>query len=97
MQGSEWGSCPGGKFITARERMGYRRAAPCILLFVMYILLISVVVGTVRFVCCSVKLPIPQPMSFAFFFPFSSPPQQGEGRQSDRVALCSHLEPNHDN
>ena len=33
------------------------------------------------------KCPCPNPWVFAFFFPFSSPPQQGEGQQSDRVAL----------
>ena len=45
---------------------------------VLYILLIAFVVVTVCFVCCSVKLPLSQPMSFAFFFPFSSPPQWWE-------------------
>ena len=44
-------------------------------------LLISIVVVTVPFVCCSVKLPLSQPPGFClFFFPFSSAPRQGERR-----------------
>ena len=43
-------------------------------------LLISIVVLSVRFLCCSVKLSLSWPTSFAFFFQFSSPPQRGHGR-----------------
>jgi len=53
----------------------------------LYILLLSIVVINVRFLCCSVKLPISRPMSFTFFFPFSSTPHQAEGQQSDRLVL----------
>ena len=66
----------------AGEPAGHQavRVALCIPLFVSYILLFSVIiVVTVRFLCCSVKLSLSPPTSFAFSFPFSSPPQRGEG------------------
>ena len=63
----------------------WERVPLCIPLF-LYILLFSIGV-TVCFLRCSVKLPLSWPMSFAFFFPFCSAPQQGEGRQSDHVVL----------
>uniref|UniRef100_A0A8C3JBI1 SP-RING-type domain-containing protein n=1 Tax=Calidris pygmaea TaxID=425635 RepID=A0A8C3JBI1_9CHAR len=37
--------------------------------------------------CCSVKLPLSQPTSFAFFFRFSP--------HGCHVVLCCHLRPNH--
>jgi len=42
------------ELVTAREWVGHQavRVALCISLFVLYILLISIVVVTVRFVCC---------------------------------------------
>ena len=54
MLGSGLGSWPGGKAIVAREQTGRQvvRVTLCISLFVLYILLISIVVVTVRFVCC---------------------------------------------
>jgi len=49
-----------GKSITARERAGHGevRVAPCISLFVFYILFLSIDVVTVHFICCSAKLPL---------------------------------------
>jgi len=49
-----------GKSISAQELLGHQevRVAPCIPLFVLYILLISVIVVAVCFLCCSVKLPL---------------------------------------
>jgi len=46
--------------MVAREHSGHQvvRVALCILLFVLCILLISVIAVTVRFVCCSIKLPL---------------------------------------
>jgi len=83
MLGSDWGEVVGGKRVTTWEHTGHWavRVALCISWFVLYILLISsIVVVTVRFICCSIKLPLYQPISFfAFFFPFSSPPERGEG------------------
>jgi len=70
------------------------RVALCISLFVLYILLISIVVVTVHFICCSVKLPLSRPTSFAFFFPFFSPSLRGKGRQSDHMVLCCWPGPN---
>ena len=67
-----------GKAVVAREHTGHWmvRVSLCISLLVLYILLISIVLVTVCFVCCSVKLPFSQPKGFClFFFPFSSPTQ----------------------
>jgi len=71
-----------GKIVMAWEHAGHClvRAALCMLLFALYILLISIMVVTVRFVCCSIKLPLILTFFSAFFFPFSSPPQSGEGQ-----------------
>jgi len=55
------------------------RAALCILLFVLYILLISVIVVTVPFVCCSVKLPLSGPMRFCLFLSILLLTPAGEG------------------
>ena len=64
------------------------RVALCVLLFVLCVLLIRIIVVTVPFVCCSVKLPLSRPTSFClFFFRFSSASQWREGRQGSRVAL----------
>ena len=48
------GELAGGKSIAARERMGHWavRVALSISLFVLYILLISITVVTVHFICC---------------------------------------------
>jgi len=83
MLGSEERELAGEKLIVAQEHAGHWavRVALCILLFAFYILRISITVVTVCFICCSVKLPLPQlTIFFAFFFSFSSPPQQGEGQ-----------------
>jgi len=82
MLGSWGGSWLGVKFVMAGECMGHRavRVALCISLFVLYILLTNIVVLTVHFIWCFLlNCPHPDPKVFAFFFPFSSPPQQGEG------------------
>ena len=56
------------------------RAALCVSLFVLCILLISTVVVTVCFVCCSVKLPLSRPTSFLpFSFHSPSHPSGGGG------------------
>jgi len=69
MLGSRWGAGQGGKLNAAEERTGHRvvRVALCISLFVLCILLISVIVVTVPFLCCSVKLPLSLPTSFCLF------------------------------
>jgi len=76
-----------GELITAQEHAGHWvvRVALCMPRFVLYIL-ISVVL-TVHFLCCSVKLPLSQPTSFAFFFRFASPPQGGEAIEQPRGPL----------
>ena len=45
----------------------------------LYILLISIIVVSVRFLCCSVKPSLSQPMRFASFFPILLPTPVGEG------------------
>jgi len=55
------------------------RAALCILLFVLCILLIGIVVVPVPFVCCSVKLPLPRPTSFCLFLSILLPTPAGVG------------------
>ena len=88
--GFRWGSWQaGGGFSSGRSgHAGHQVVgdAVCILLFVLCILRTSIVVVTVFFICCSVKLPLSWPTSFAFFFPFSSPPQGGEGQHGPFVA-----------
>jgi len=78
MPGSRGRELGGGKAVTAQEHAQHQavRVALCISLFDLYILLICIVVVTVHCVCC----PYPDPQDFCFFFfPFSSPPQWGEG------------------
>jgi len=54
------------------------REALWVVRFVLCFLLICIVVVTVPFVCCSVKLPLSRPTSFCLF-PFSSAPGEGRG------------------
>ena len=61
------------------------RVALCVLLFVLCILLICIIIFTVPFVCCSVKLPLSRPTSFCLFS-FYSPPHPS-GQRGGRVAL----------
>jgi len=73
------------------------RVVLCIKLFMLCFLLICIVVVTVPFVCCSVKLPLSRPTSFAFFFPFSSALQRGEGQPrgafvAGRSQTITHLQ-----
>ena len=89
--GWEW---PGGRELThgsgAWVPVRSGRAALWVVRFVLCFLLICIVVVTVPFVCCSVKLPLSRPTSFACFFPFSSAPRRGEGRpRGTFVASCS--------
>jgi len=81
MLGSGWGSWLRGKSVTAREHAGCQemRVALCIVLFVLHISLISIIVVTVCFVCCSVKLPLSQPMSFCLFLSILLPTPVGGG------------------
>jgi len=86
---SGWGELGGGKGVTARERARQQvRAALCVLLFVLCIPLSCIAVVPV-FPLFAVLLNCPYtfPPVFAFFFPFSSAPQRGEGWQSGHVAL----------
>jgi len=75
------GELGGGKAVAAWECAGHWavRAALCILLFVLYILLISIIVVTIGFVCCSVKLSLSWPVSF-LPFSYHSPPHPSGGR-----------------
>ena len=59
--------------------------------FVLCIPLICIIVVTVPFVCCSVKLPLSRPTSF---FPFSSAPQWGGGGAA-AWRFCCRPHPNH--
>ena len=78
--GFQWGSWL-GKTVAAWECAGHHvvRVALSVLLFVLYILLICIVVVTVHFICCSVKLPLSRPTIFLPFC-FSSPPCPSGGR-----------------
>jgi len=60
---------------------------------VLYILLTRIIVVIVHSLCCSVKLPSSRSMSFASFFPFSSPPQQGRGNRATTQSFAAG--PNH--
>jgi len=70
-----------GEGVVSWERVGHQtvKAALCILLFILYILLISIVVVTVRFICCSVQLPLSLPMRFSLFLPILLPTPAGGG------------------
>jgi len=61
------------------------RVALCISLFILYILLISIIVVTVLFICCSVKLFLSRLTSF-LPFSFHSPPHLSGGR-GNRVTV----------
>jgi len=55
------------------------RVALCISVFVLYILLISIVLATVPFLCCSVKLPLCRPRNFCLFLSILLPTPVGGG------------------
>jgi len=78
---SDGGAGQGGKLIVAREHVGHWavRVTLCISLFVLYILLMSIIVITVHFVHCSVKLPLSLPTSFCLFLSILLPNPAGEG------------------
>jgi len=90
MLGSGWGELGGGKAVAAQEHAGQGavREALCLLLFVLCILLICIgVVTAFPLFAVWLNCPYPNPRDFSCFFPFSSAPQRGEGRQSSHVAL----------
>jgi len=64
------------------------RVALCVLLFVLYILLISVIVVISVPFAVLLNCPYPDPPVFAFFFPFSSAPQQCEGQPHGAFVAC---------
>ena len=76
------GELAGGKVIMAREPAGHQAvtAALCILLFVLYVLLISIVVVSVCVVFFLLNCPYPDSPVLPIFFLFSTPPQQREKR-----------------
>ena len=74
---------------SARQRAV--RVALCISLFFLCILLISIVVVAVPFVCCSVKLPLSRPTSFCLFLSFL---QRGRGGRAAAWPFCCQSRPN---
>jgi len=75
-----WVLAGGGSWAAGRQpRQPAGRVALCILLFVLCILLISIVVVPVPFVCCSVKLPLSRPTSFCLFLSILLPTPAGGG------------------
>jgi len=66
MQGSGVGEWGGGNSLVAWERTVSGESGS-VVQFVLCILLICIVVVTVHFVCCSVKLPLSRPISFCLF------------------------------
>ena len=81
------GKLVGGKMVMAQEHTGRRavRVALCILLFVLHILLVRIIVITVRFLYCSVKLPLSRPTSFVCL-PLHSPPHPSGERGNSMTA-----------
>ena len=79
--GGQGGPTPGGRLVVAQEHMEHRapRVALCISHFVWYILFVSIIVVTVCFICCSVKLPLPWPTSFCLFLSILLHSPVGEG------------------
>ena len=69
----------GELWLSSALRIGWCERVVLRIPLFLYILLISIVVVTVHFLCCSVKLPVSRPTSFAFFFLFSLPSQWGQG------------------
>jgi len=71
----------GAKLIAAPEHAGHQavRVALSTPLFVLHILLISITVNTVYFVCCSVKLSLSGPTSFCLFLSILLPTSAGGG------------------
>ena len=98
MLGSSGGELGSGKAVVAWERTWWRvvRVALCVLLFVLCILLIRIVVVTVPFVCCSVKLPLSQPTIFlpvSFYSP--SHPSGGRGGRAAAWPFCCRPQANY--
>jgi len=73
-----------GKLIMAQECSGHQMVTVALSVspFVLYILLIRTVAVAVPFICCSVKLPLSQPMSFSLFLSILLPtPVGGRGNR----------------
>jgi len=89
------GELTGGKLITAPESLGHWVARVALYIY-------SFVDSSYWYYCCYCSLrlmflltcPYPDPRVFTFFFPFFSPQQWWEGRQSNRMALCCCPRPN---
>jgi len=81
------GELGGGNSVVARECAAAAVHESCSLrsVFVLCILVIGIVVVTVLFVCCSVKLPLSRPTRF-LPVSFHSPPHPGR-RRGCRVVL----------
>jgi len=78
-----------GRLIVAGEHAGHQAVRQLLCVFgYLYILVISIMVVSVSFLCCSVKQSLSQSMSFAIFFQFSSPPHRKEEKQNSHVVLC---------
>jgi len=75
------GELAGGKAVAAQEHAGHWavRVALYVSLFVLYIFLISIVVVTVPFVYCSVKLPLSPSVRFCLFLAILLPTPVGGG------------------
>jgi len=71
------------------------RAALWVVRFVLCFPLICIVVVTVPFVCCSVKLPLSRPTSFCLFLSILLRTPAGGGAATWR--FCCQPQPNHNN
>ena len=95
MLGSSQGELGGGNSLASRERAAEvwsGRAALWVVQFVLCILLICIVVVTVPFVYCSVKLPLSRPTSFCLFLSILLRTLAGGGAAAWRFSC--QLQPN---
>jgi len=96
MLGSGGGELGVTNSLVARERTApvrSRRAALWAVRFVLCILLICIVVVTVPFVCCSVKLPLSRPTGFCLFLSILLRTPAGGGAAAWH--FCCLPQPNH--
>jgi len=77
---------------SARRQSG--RAAFCVVWFVLCFLLTCIIVVTVPFVCCSVKLPLSRPTGFCLFLSILLRIPVGGGAATWRFCCWLHLNPN---
>ena len=88
---SMWWHAGWGRVITAREHAGHHavRKLHCVFL-ASYFLLISIIVVTVLFFCCSVKLSLSQHTNFAFFLLIFLPiPLAGSSESATRWSFVA--------